>query len=60
MDLKIKNYNAIFHTRSAPNDFTRKRLQNFANFFSQKKKTLSQEKKNHKNKKFFHSFVFTK
>ena len=46
MDLKIKNYNAIFHTHSATNDFTRKWLKKFitSHYFI--------EKKIHKNKIF--------
>ena len=46
-DPKVKNYNAIFHTSSAANEFTRKRLKNFTklHFF-------------HKNKNLFHKNLF--
>ena len=45
---KIKNYNVIFYTRSAANEFTRKLLQNFADlhfFPTENKKTFSQNYK---------------
>ena len=44
MDPKIKNYNVIFRTRSAANEFLRKLLKNFnkLHFFTESKKTFSQ------------------
>ena len=45
MDPKIKNYNVIFYTRSATNEFIRKRLKNFTKLhvFFTGKKTFSQK-----------------
>ena len=60
MDLKIKNYNVMFHICSGSNDFARKCLKNFTelHFFHRKKKLLHKNKSIfHKNKKLLHKII---
>ena len=70
MDPKIKNYNQVFHTCSAANEFTFKLLKKFTKlyFFAENKKLFHKNKnifrknKNtfHKNKLIHKFFFFTK